>query len=107
MTSFNDREKAFENLFAHDQELQFKVEARSNKLLAEWAAEKLRLSLEEVDGYVKDVIKADFEEPGKEDVVRKVSEDFDKAGVEISQQEIREQIGYFFNIARDQIMEEE
>lgn len=107
MTGFDKRKKDFEGRFAHDQGLQFKVEARSNRLLAEWAAEKLRLSVDDIDGYIVDVIKSDFEEPGKEDVVRKVSADFEKGGVEVSAEEIREQMGYFFSIARDQVMDEE
>ena len=75
MTTFDDRENAFENKFAHDEEMKFKAEARCNKLLALWAAEKLGKSGDAVKAYVAEVIKADFEEAGHEDVVRKVSAD--------------------------------
>lgn len=77
MTTFDDRENAFENKYAHDQEMQFKAEARCNKLLALWAAEKM--GRDDVDAYVAEVIKADFEEAGHEDVVRKVAGDLGDA----------------------------
>ncbi|MEP3845083.1 MAG: DUF1476 domain-containing protein [Paracoccaceae bacterium] len=75
MSSFEDRENAFENKFAHDAEMQFKAEARRNKLLGLWAAELLGKSGEDADAYAKEVIKSDFEEAGDEDVYRKVSGD--------------------------------
>lgn len=85
--NMKDREKAFENKFAHDAELKFKAEARRNKLLAEWAAGLL--GNVEVDAYIKAVIAADFEEAGDEDVFRKIRGDFDAAGVTQSDEEIR------------------
>ena len=75
MNSFEDRENAFEAKFAHDADMQFKAEARRNKLLGLWAAELMGKSGEAADAYAKEVIKADFEEPGDEDVYRKVSGD--------------------------------
>ena len=75
MTSFDERENAFENKFAHDAETQFKIDARSNKLLGLWAADLLGKSEDEAEAYALEVIKSDFEEAGHEDVVRKVSGD--------------------------------
>lgn len=75
MTTFDDRENAFENKFAHDAEMQFKAEARRNKLLGLWAAELMGKSDEEAEGYAQEVILADFEEAGDEDVYRKVAGD--------------------------------
>lgn len=89
MTDLNDREKAFENRFARDAELQFKVTARRNRLLGHWAAEKLGLTAEEADSYAKEVIAADFEEVGEEDVYRKVAGDLAAKGVDVSEHEIR------------------
>ncbi|ALG90297.1 MAG: DUF1476 domain-containing protein [Confluentimicrobium sp.] len=80
MTTFDDRENAFENKFAHDEEMKFKAQARANKLLGLWAAELMGLSGEEAAEYAKSVVKADFEEAGHEDVFRKVAGDLgDKA----------------------------
>ena len=75
MTTFNDRENAFENKYAHDAETQFKVDARANKLLGLWAAEMLGKSGDVADAYALEVVKSDFEEAGHEDVVRKVAGD--------------------------------
>ncbi|MFT6169817.1 MAG: hypothetical protein ACJAR9_001941, partial [Celeribacter sp.] len=80
MTAFDDRESAFENKFAHDEEMTFKAEARANKLLGIWAAELL--GKDDVDAYVLEVIKSDFEEAGHDDVIRKVAADLgDKSDV--------------------------
>ena len=80
MTTFDDRENAFENKFAHDAEMQFKAQARANKLLGLWAAELLGKSGDEAEAYATEVVKSDFEEAGHEDVFRKVSGDLgDKA----------------------------
>ena len=82
MTQFDDRERAFEAKFAHDEEMQFRVIARRNRLLGEWAARQMGLSEAEADAYAKDVIRADFEEAGDEDVIRKVLGDLTAAGVD-------------------------
>ena len=89
MTTFDKREDGFEKKFAHDEELKFKASARRNKLLGQWAAEKLGLTGAEVDAYAKEVIAADFEEAGDEDVFRKLRKDFDAKGVKESDHQIR------------------
>ncbi len=89
MTTFDERENAFEKKFAHDQELAFKASARRNKLLGQWVAGKLGLTGTDVDDYAKEVVKSDLQEPGDEDVFRKVRGDLDNKGVSISDDEIR------------------
>jgi hypothetical protein len=89
MSGFDKREEGFEKKFAHDEELRFKANARRNKLLGLWAAEKLALSGADADAYAKAVVVADFDEPGDEDVYRKVRSDFDAKGVAISDEELR------------------
>jgi hypothetical protein len=92
-TTFNDREKGFENKFAHDQELKFKALARRNKLVGLWAAGLLGKSDEEA--YAREVVAADFEEAGEEDVFRKLRKDFDAASVSISDEDIRTKMYQF------------
>jgi hypothetical protein len=87
--SMKDREDAYENKFAHDEALRFKAEARRNKLLGLWAAEKLGKTGDDADAYAKEVIVADIEEAGEEDVFRKVRRDFDAAGIDQSDHQIR------------------
>mgnify|MGYP002783786641 FL=1 len=89
MTSFSDRERAFEAKYANDQELQFKIIARRNRLLGEWAADRMGLTPEERDAYAKAVVQADFEEVGDEDVIRKVTGDLTSAQVDVTDAEIR------------------
>jgi hypothetical protein len=89
MTDFNDRERAEEAKFAHDEEMHFRVHARRNRLLGQWAAEKMGLSAVEAEAYAKAVVQADFEEAGDEDVVRKLLGDLVSAGVEVSEADIR------------------
>ena len=89
MTDFRDREKGEERKFAMDAETAFRVAARRNRLLGHWAAEQMGLSAEEAEAYAKEVIQADFEEAGDEDVVRKLYGDLLAAGVEIDETEIR------------------
>ncbi|NIJ17277.1 DUF1476 domain-containing protein [Sphingobium vermicomposti] len=89
MTTFNDREKAFENMYAHDQEMQFRIQARRNRLLGEWAAVRMGLTPEETDAYAKAVVQADFEEAGDEDVIRKLLGDMTQAGVDIAEADVR------------------
>ena len=95
MTTFDEREKAFEKKFAHDQDLRFKAESRRNKMLAEWAAEKLGITGPALEEYVKAVRKADLAEKGDEDVLRKVKQDFADKGIAIDEAEIRKQLGEF------------
>jgi hypothetical protein len=89
MTTFDKREEGFEKKFAHDEELRFKANARRNKLLGLWAAEKLGVSGDAANAYAKDVVMADFEEAGEEDVFKKVRKDFDAKGIAQSDQDIR------------------
>jgi hypothetical protein len=89
MNKMKDREEGFERKFAFDEELRFKATARRNKLLGLWAAEKLGKSGDEADAYAKAVVMSDFEEAGDEDVFRKVRKDFDAAGVQQSDHQIR------------------
>jgi hypothetical protein len=90
MTTFDDRERAFESQYARDQEMQFKIVARRNRLLGQWAAKKMGLTEAEADAYARDVIRADFEAAGDEDVIRKLLGDLTSAGVEIDEGEIRQ-----------------
>lgn len=101
--NFKDREKSFENKFAHDAELQFKVEARRNRLLGEWAAGLLGKSGDDVAAYAKEVVKSDFEEAGDEDVYRKVSGDL---GDKASETEIRTKMAELKDVAKQQVMTE-
>ena len=103
MTSFDDREKSYERKFALDEELAFKSSARRNKLLGLWAAEKLGLSGDDAQAYAREVIKADLEEPGEEDVFRKVRADFDEKGVDQSDHQIRRAMSDFLAEAVRQI----
>lgn len=89
MSTFDRRQEAFESKFAHDEELRFKAVARRNKLLGLWAAEKLGKSGDEAETYAREVVAADFEEAGDEDVFRKIRGDFDAGGVEQSDHQIR------------------
>lgn len=105
MTTFGDRERAFEAKFANDQELQFKIIARRNRLLGEWAAERMGLTPEERDAYAKAVVQADFEEVGDEDVIRKVTGDLTSAKVDITDGEIRAALEAMSVEARRQFMD--
>ena len=92
MNKFNEREKSFEKKFQMDQELQFKVQARSNKYLAEFVSLKLGKTEEENKNYIQEIIKADMEEAGQEDVFRKIKQDFQTASISIEDAEIRDQM---------------
>ena len=92
MNKFDEREKSFEKKFQMDQELQFKVEARSNKYLGEWASLKLGKNEEEKKNYIQEIIKSDLEEAGQEDVFRKIKKDFEVASVNLEEKEIRSQM---------------
>ena len=89
MTNFSDKERAEEAKYAFDEEMMFRVTARRNRLLGQWAAEKMGLSAEEAASYAREVIQADFEEAGDEDVIRKVLGDLTAAGCEVDEAEIR------------------
>ena len=104
MSTFDDRENAFENKYAHDQEIEFKAVARRNKLLGLWAAELM--GIEDGESYAKEVVIADFEEAGHEDVFRKIRGDFDARGVEQSDHQIRHKMDQLLEDAREQIRNE-
>lgn len=101
MTTFDKREEGFEKKFAHDEELQFKAMARRNKLLGLWAAEKLGKTGADADAYAKEVVLADFEEAGDNDVLRKVAADLKEKGID--EDAIRAQMGALLAIAVEQI----
>ena len=103
MTTFDDRENAFESKFAHDAEMQFKAEARRNKLLGLWAADLLGKTGDEAAAYATEVVKSDFEEAGDEDVYRKVSGDL---GDKASEAEIRAKMTELMGEAKAQLMDE-
>jgi hypothetical protein len=92
MNKFDEREKSFEKKFAKDQELQFKVSARRNKYLAEWVSSKLGKNDEQKQNYIQEIIKADLEEAGDEDVFRKVKKDFENSAINIDDSQIRNQM---------------
>lgn len=102
MTSFNDRETAFENEFAHNAELQFRVTARRDKLTGLWAAEKLGLSGDEAEAYAKSIVVADLAEAGDADVIAKLTADLDATGTD--EADIRAALAENAIVARQQIM---
>lgn len=106
MSEFDRRKKAFEDRFAHDEELRFKATARRNKLLGLWAAEKMGLTGDEAETYARDVVLADFEEAGDEDVFRKIRQDFDDHGIDQSDHRIRRTMNELMATAIDQIENE-
>lgn len=105
MTTFDDRERAFENKFAHDQDTAFRITARRNRLLGEWAAARMGLTPEETDAYAKAVVQADFEEAGDEDVIRKLVGDLTSAGVDTDEPTVRAALEEQAVIARRQFMD--
>ncbi len=105
MTTFDEREQAFENKFARDQEMTFRIIARRNRLLGLWAAEQMKLTPEEADAYAKAVVQAEFEESGDEDVVRKLYGDLVSAQVEIDETAIRTAMDEKLVEARRQLLD--
>lgn len=105
MTTFDDRERAFETKFARDEEMAFRVVARRNKLLGHWAAGLMKLTPEEAEGYARAVVQAEFEEAGDEDVVRKLVGDLIAAGVDIDEATVRQAIEDQAVEARRQLLE--
>jgi hypothetical protein len=103
MTTFDNRENAFENKFAHDAEMQFKAQARRNKLLGLWAADLMGKSDDDAAAYAKEVVKADFEEAGDEDVYRKIARDL---GDKADEDTIRVKMLELMAVAKNQIMTE-
>jgi hypothetical protein len=105
MTSFDDRERAFETKFARDEEMAFRITARRNRLVGQWAAAKMGLTPEETDAYAKAVVQADFEESGDEDVIRKLVGDLAAADTDIGETEVRRALEEAMVDARRQLME--
>lgn len=103
MTTFDDRNKKFENKFAHDQETDFKVIARRNKMLGLWAAEKIGLSGADSEQYAQEVALADFEKAGDEDVLHKVLKDLTNRNIAITESDIRIEMERLLNVARKQV----
>lgn len=101
MNTFKDREKGFEKKFANDQEAEFKINVRRNKLLASWVADILKLNDEQKKNYITEVIKADFQESGDEDVFRKIKKDLE--GKSIQDTEIRQKMSEFLEAAKKEI----
>ena len=106
MSSFDDRESAFENKFALDESLMFKAEARCCKLFGLWLAEKMGLEGSEADAYAADIVGANLEEPGFDDVKRAVMPDIASKELDISEDEIDQKLAEFFEIAQKQVKEE-
>jgi len=106
MSGFDDRRKGQEGKFAHDAELRFKAEARRNKLLGLWAAEHMGLSEDHAKDYAAEVVAADFEEAGDEDVFRKISADLKAKGASVSDEMIRKKMVELVQTARDQVLQE-
>lgn len=106
MATFDNREQDFENKFKHDQELQFKVTARRNRLFGEWAAEQMGLSGEALEAYGKDVVMSDFEKPGDEDVLEKVQGDLKAAGIDLDALRLRKHMDELMSVAKQQVMAE-
>ncbi len=106
MTTFDKREKVFEDKYKHDQELQFKVEVRRNKLLGLWVAELLGLSGADAEAYAKEVVKSDFEEPGDADLIRKIQGDAAPKNLDLSEHRIRKKMDEMTAVAKEQIMTE-
>jgi hypothetical protein len=105
MTVFDDRERGEEAKFARDEEMMFRIQARRNRLLGQWAAERMGLSAAETEGYAKGVVQADFEEAGDEDVVRKLLGDLTAAGVDVDEAGVRKAIEDQTVEARRQLLE--
>lgn len=103
MTTFDNRQKGFENKFAHEKENEFRIIARRNKLVGLWAAEKMGLENEKANAYADEVVQADFEEPGSADVVRKLVADMNKAGITVTDQNVSEALEKFYALAKKQM----
>ncbi len=106
MTTFDRREESFENKYAHDEALRFRIDSRRNQHLGAWAAKLLGKSEADAAIYVQEVLKAELEEAGDEDVFRKIRQDFDAAGVDQSDHQLRAAMDEFMKTAKEQVMKE-
>ncbi|WP_029011592.1 DUF1476 domain-containing protein [Niveispirillum irakense] len=105
MTTFDDREQAFENKFKHDEEVMFRIQARRAKLIGIWAAEQMGITGDDAEAYGKQMVAVDFEEPGHKDIVRKILADFKAKGVDISEHRLEKQMDVMLETARQQIQQ--
>ncbi len=103
MTTFDEREQGFEAKFAHDQDIEFRAAARRNRLLGVWAGGLMGLETSHLEDYAKAVVKSELEQPGDEDVLRKVFEDLKGAGVQVSEGDVRLKMAEFLAVSREQI----
>ncbi|MBI1207117.1 MAG: DUF1476 family protein [Azospirillum sp.] len=103
MSSFDDREKAFENKYKHDQDLLFRIHSRRAKLIGLWAAQQLGLTAGDADAYAKMIVQVDMDEPGYQDIVRRLRQDFAAKGLEISDHRIEKELESLLEIARKQV----
>tara|TARA_B100001765_G_C19216069_1_gene211781 strand:- start:142 stop:456 length:315 start_codon:yes stop_codon:yes gene_type:complete len=101
MSKFDEREKSFEKKYASDEELKFKIAARSNKYLGKWASSKLGKNEVETQNYIQEIIKADMEEAGQEDVFRKIKKDFQTASISVEESEIRDEMEKALSCAKE------
>lgn len=106
MTTFDEREAAFEKKYAHDAEMRFKAEARRNRLFGLWAAAKMGVTGDAAEAYAKSVVVADLKEAGDQDVLRKVAGDLAGKGIQVAETELRKKMGEFLAEARAQVMSE-
>ena len=106
MTGFDDRQKAFENQYKHDQEIKFKVNARRNKLLGEWAGRQMCLAGADLEAYAKSVVMADFEKPGDDDVLQKVAADLKAKGLAVGDGVVRAEMEKLLATAKEQILKQ-
>lgn len=106
MTTFDDREQAFENKFKHDQEKEFRVYARRAKLIGLWAAAQMGIMGDDASAYAKQIVAVDFEEPGHKDIVRRILADFKAKGVAISEHKLEKEMEILLETARTQLMAE-
>ncbi len=103
MSTFDEREKGFEAKYKHDQDLQFRVMARRNKLLGLWAAELMAIAGADAETYAKEVVVSDFERPGDDDVLEKVHGDLIAKGLDLSGPDVRKEMERLLDVARQQI----
>lgn len=106
MTTFDEREHAYENMFAHDAEMMFRVHARRNSLLGQWAADQMGLKGEAAKAYARTVVQEELKEAGSDDVLQKVVADLESSGVEIAEAQLRRQMSEFLLAAKAQIVDE-
>lgn len=106
MATFDDREKQFEAKYTHDQELRFKVQARRNRLLGEWAGTEMGLAGDDLKAYARSVVESDFEKPGDDDVLQKVLSDLLAKGVDMNAHRVRKHMDELLDVAKAQVMQE-